>query len=60
MMRKEDLITGLEDGGCLGTNNHNLIIFNVRCMCFKKAIWSKLREIMNNREREERQEEPCG
>lgn len=29
MMDKDDLITGLEDGGCLGTNNDNLIMFNM-------------------------------
>ena len=42
---------GLEDGGCLGTNNHNLITFNVGCMFFKKPDCP--RQILNCREREE-------
>jgi len=29
MMDKDDLMTGLEDGGCLGTKNPNLIMFNM-------------------------------
>lgn len=32
-MNKDALISGLEDGGCLGTNDHNLIMFNMWCMC---------------------------
>lgn len=60
MMNKDDLITGLEDGCCLGTNNHNLIMFNMCCMCFKKPNWPKPRQIMNGSEREERQEEIRG
>lgn len=53
MMDKDDLITGLENGGCLGTSNHNLITFNMWCMCFKKHNYPKLRQ-KNNRDRRDR------